>query len=553
MTDSGDTTHVPDPIQTAAESGAAGGTQDETAEAPARGARRGRGGRGGSGGGRENRRAQRGGGGVQQLRYITRKIAPYEVLSAEGLEIIEANADTILEEIGIEFRDDPEALEIWRQAGADVEGERVRMPRGMARKIIQDNAPRQFTQLARNPERSVEIGGNNTVFAPVYGPPFVRSLDEGRRYATLDDFQKIVKLAYMTPSLHHSGGTVCEPVDVPVNKRHLDMLYAHMRHSDKPFMGSVTAPERAEDTVAMAKLLFGEQTVDENVVTISLINANSPMTFDATMLGALKVYARAGQACIVTPFILAGAMAPVTIAGTLAQTLAESMAGMAFAQLVRPGAPVVFGSFASSISMQSGAPTFGTPEPALVLYGAAALARRLGVPFRSGGSLCGSKIPDAQAAYESANTLLPTLLAGVNFTLHSAGWLEGGLATSFEKLVMDADQLEMMHAMANGVDLSDNGQAMDAIREVGPGSHYLGATHTQANFETAFFRSKIADNNSFEQWESEGGQDAAQRANTLWKKRLGEYQAPALDPAIDEALQDYVARTKASMPDSFAS
>ena len=544
MTDTADTTHAPETPPT---------TQDSSAEAgEARGAGRARGG-GRGGGGREGRRAQRGGGGVQQLRYITRKVAPYEVLGEEGLQTIEANADTILEEIGIEFRDDPEALEIWRQAGADVQGERVRMPRGMARKIIQDNAPRQFTQLARNPDRSVEIGGNNTVFAPVYGPPFVRTLDEGRRYATLDDFQKIVKLAYMTPSLHHSGGTVCEPVDVPVNKRHLDMLYAHMRYSDKPFMGSVTAPERAEDTVAMAKILFGEETVEQNVCTISLINANSPMTFDATMLGALKVYARAGQACIVTPFILAGAMAPVTIAGTLAQTLAESMAGMAFAQLVRPGAPVVFGSFASSISMQSGAPTFGTPEPALVLYGAAALARRLGVPFRSGGSLCGSKIPDAQAAYESANTLLPTVLGGVNFTLHSAGWLEGGLSASLEKLVMDADQLEMMHTMVNGVDLSENGQAMDAIREVGPGSHYLGASHTQANFETAFFRSKIADNNSFEQWESEGGQDAAQRANTLWKKRLAEYEAPALDPAIDEALQDYVARTKASMPDSFAS
>jgi trimethylamine--corrinoid protein Co-methyltransferase len=545
MTDTADTTHAPETPPT---------RQDSSAEAgEARGARRARGG-GRGGGGREGRRAQRGGGGgVQQLRYITRKVAPYEVLSEEGLQTIEANADTVLEEIGIEFRDDPEALEIWRQAGADVQGERVRLPRGMARKLIQDNAPQQFTQLARNPDRSVEIGGNNTVFAPVYGPPFVRTLDEGRRYATLDDFQKIVKLAYMTPSLHHSGGTVCEPVDVPVNKRHLDMLYAHMRYSDKPFMGSVTAPERAEDTVAMAKLLFGAETVDQNVVTISLINANSPMTFDATMLGALKVYARAGQACIVTPFILAGAMAPVTIAGTLAQTLAESMAGMAFAQLVRPGAPVVFGSFASSISMQSGAPTFGTPEPALVLYGAAALARRLGVPFRSGGSLCGSKIPDAQAAYESANTLLPTVLGGVNFTLHSAGWLEGGLSASLEKLVMDADQLEMMHTMVNGVDLSENGQAMDAIREVGPGSHYLGASHTQANFETAFFRSKIADNNSFEQWESEGGQDAAQRANTLWKKRLAEYEAPALDPAIDEALQDYVARTKASMPDSFAS
>jgi trimethylamine--corrinoid protein Co-methyltransferase len=526
---------------------------DPQPEPGGRAGRRGRGRGSEAGGGREARRAKRGGGGVQQLRYITRKVPVYEVLSEEGLQTIEANAETILEEIGIEFRDDPEALEIWRQAGAEVEGERVRIPRGLARKLIQDNAPRQFTQHARNPERSVEIGGNNTVFAPVYGPPFIRTLDEGRRYATLDDFQKIVKLAYMTPSLHHSGGTVCEPVDVPVNKRHLDMLYAHMRYSDKPFMGSVTAPERAEDTVAMAKLLFGEDFVARNVVTISLINANSPMTFDATMLGALKVYARAGQACIVTPFILAGAMAPVTIAGTLAQTLAESMAGMAFAQLVRPGAPVVFGSFASSISMQSGAPTFGTPEPALVLYGAAALARRLGVPFRSGGSLCGAKIPDAQAAYESANTLLPTVMSGVNFTLHSAGWLEGGLAASPEKLVMDADQLEMMHQMLAGVDLSDNGQAMDAIREVGPGSHYLGAAHTQANFETAFFRSKIADNNSFEQWESDGGLDAAQRANALWKKRLEAYEAPAIDPGVDEALQEFVTKKKASMPDSFAS
>jgi trimethylamine--corrinoid protein Co-methyltransferase len=214
---------------------------------------------------------------------------------------------------------------------------------------------------------------------------------------------------------------------------------------------------------------------------------------------------------------------------------------------------VVFGSFASSISMQSGAPTFGTPEPALVLYGAAALARRLGVPFRSGGSLCGSKIADAQAAYESANTLLPTVLAGVNFTLHSAGWLEGGLVSSYEKLMMDADQLAMMHAMTRGVDLSANGQAMDAIREVGPGSHYLGATHTQNNFQTAFFRSEIADNNSFEQWEAEGGQDAAQRANALWKKKLQSYEAPSLDPALDEALTDYIQRKKDSMPDSFSS
>ncbi len=283
---------------------------------------------------------------------------------------------------------------------------------------------------------------------------------------------------------------------------------------------------------------------------LSLINANSPMVFDATMLGALKVYARANQATMVSPFILAGAMSPVTVAGTLAQLLAEALAGMAFTQLCRPGAPVVFGTFASSISMQSGAPTFGTPEPALVLYAAAQLARRLGLPFRSGGALCASKVADAQAAYESANTLVPTLNAGVNFVLHAAGWLEGGLVSGYEKFIIDADQLAMMQRFAEGVDLSDNGQALDAIREVGPGSHYLGCAHTQANFETAFYRSTIADNNSFEQWESEGGLDAAQRANALWKRMLADYQPPPIDKAIDEALLAFIARRKESFPDS---
>jgi trimethylamine--corrinoid protein Co-methyltransferase len=255
---------------------------------------------------------------------------------------------------------------------------------------------------------------------------------------------------------------------------------------------------------------------------------------------------------VISPFILAGAMSPVTVAGTLAQLLAEAMSGMAFAQIVRPGAPVVFGTFASSISMQSGAPTFGTPEPTLVLLAAAQLARRLGVPFRSGGSLCGSKVPDAQAAYESAQTLLPTLLAGTNFVLHAAGWLEGGLVSSYEKFVMDADQIGMMQVIGGGVDLTDNGQAMDAIREVGPGAHYLGCAHTQANFETAFYRSSIADNNSVEQWEADGSLDAAQRANALWKQMLADYQAPDLDSGIDEALQSFIAEKKASMPDAFA-
>jgi trimethylamine--corrinoid protein Co-methyltransferase len=489
------------------------------------------------------------------LPYITRRIGIYEVLDEEGLALIERNADTILSEIGIDYRDDPEALAVWKAAGAQIDGERVRCPPGMCRSIVQASAPRDFVQHARNPARSVPIGGPHTVFAPAYGSPFVRSLDEGRRYATIEDFRNFVKLAYVAPSLHHSGGTVCEPVDLPVNKRHLDMVYSHMKYSDKPFMGSVTQPERAQDSVEMAKILFGDGYLDPltakpRTVILNLINANSPMTWDATMLGAAKVYARNNQACVVTPFILAGAMSPVTVAGTAAQTLAEALSGMAFIQLVAPGAPVVLGSFASSLSMQSGAPTFGTPEPALVLFVMGALARRLGVPFRSGGALCGSKIADAQAAYESANTLLPTCLGGVNFVLHTAGWLEGGLAMGYEKFVMDVDQAGMMHTLLAGVDLSENGQAMDAIREVGPGKHFLGCAHTQANFETAFYRSPLADNNSVEQWEAEGARDTIARANALWKKQLAEYEAPPLDPAIDEALVDYMNRRKASFPDS---
>jgi len=393
------------------------------------------------------------------------------------------------------------------------------------------------------------------VFVPAYGSPFVRNLDEGRRYARIEDFRNFVKLAYMANSLHHSGGTICEPVDLPVNKRHLDMVYSHVKYSDKAFMGSVTAPDRAADSVEMAKIALGDRYLDPltgrpNTALVNLINVNSPMTYDATMLGALKVYARANQGCLVTPFILAGAMAPVTVAGTATQTLAEALAGMALVQILNPGAPVIFGSFASSMSMQSGAPTFGTPEPALVLYVMAALARRLGVPFRSGGGLCGSKVPDAQAAYESAQTMLPTVLAGVNFVLHTAGWLEGGLAMGYEKFMMDVDQAGTFHTMLAGVDVSENGQAMDAINEVGPGKHFLGCAHTQANFETAFYRSPLADNNSFEQWDAEGALDMAQRANRQYKKLLEEYVEPPLDPAVDEALLDFMARRKAAAPDS---
>ncbi len=502
------------------------------------------------GGGGAARRAERTAPKIEAARFIERNIPNFEILNEEALEIIEANAETVLEEVGVNFLDCPEAIERWREAGATIGGERVHIPRGLARKLCA-TAPSSYTQHARNPERNVEIGGKNLVLAPVYGPPFVRDMDGGRRYATIADFRNFVKLGYMSKWLHHSGGTVCEPTDIAVNKRHLDMLYAHMTLSDKPFMGSVTEPVRAEDSVKMASILFGEEFVQQNAVMTSLININSPLTFDSIMMGALEVYAKAGQGCIISPFIVGGAMAPVTVAGTLTQVLAEAMAGVAYSQLVRPGAPVIFGAFVSSIDMNSGAPTFGTPEASKILYGAAQLARRLNLPFRSGGSLCGSKLPDAQAAYETANTLNAVLLSGVNFCLHAAGWLEGGLVASYEKFVMDADQLGILHSLANGVDVDENGQGMDAIREVGPGGHYLGCAHTQSNFKTAFWRSNVLDYKPFETWEEDGAKDTMTLAGEKVKRMLAEYTQPAIDPAIDEALRAFVHQRKESEPDAF--
>ncbi len=502
------------------------------------------------GGGGAARRAERSAVSVETARFIERNIPNLEILNDEALEIVEHNAETVLEEIGVAFTENPEALKRWKDVGADVQGDRVHIPRGLARKLCA-TAPARFTQAARNPERNVEIGGRSLVLAPVYGPPFVRDAVGGRRYATIADFRNFVRLGYMSKWLHHSGGTVCEPTDVPVNKRHLDMLLAHMTLSDKPFMGSVTEPSRAQDSVEMCEILFGRDFVAENTVMTSLVNINSPLTFDATMMGALEVYAAANQASIVSPFIVGGAMAPVSVAGTLTQVAAETLAGVAYSQMIRAGSPVIMGAFVTSIDMNSGAPTFGTPEAAQITYGVGQLARRLNLPYRSGGAFCGSKLPDAQAGYESANSLNTALLAGVNFMLHACGWLEGGLVASFEKFVMDADQLGILHKLAEGVSVDENAQAMDAIREVGPGGHYLGCAHTQANFKSAFWRTGVLDYKPFETWDEEGARDTQALAAARVKKLLADYRQPGIDPAVNEALNDYVARKKAGMKDSF--
>ncbi len=482
--------------------------------------------------------------------YITRAIPCYELLSEEGLQAVERHADQLLEEIGFEIRGDAEAIELWRTAGARIVGEwRVHVPAGLARAIIRRSAPAQFTQHARNSQRSVQIGGPHTVFAPAYGSPFVTDLERGRRYGTLEDFHNFVKLSYLAPWLHHSGGTVCEPVDVPVNKRHLDMVYAHMRYSDKPFMGSVTSAARALDSIAMCRVLFGPDFVDEHCVILGNVNVNSPLVLDGEASRVIRVYAAANQAPVCVPFILGGAMGPVTTAGALAQCFGEAMFCLALGQLERPGSPAILGNFLSSMSLRSGAPTFGTPEPALAYLAIGQLARRLGVPLRCGGNLCASKAPDAQGASESANSMWPAFLGGANFVLHAAGWLEAGLAMSYEKFVMDVDQLGAFHTLARGINLDENGFALAAFREVGPGLHYLGSAHTLANYQHAFYEYQTADNNSYEQWSAEGSLQQPQRAHRRWRALLDAYEAPPLDPAVDGALREFIAQRKQAMPD----
>jgi len=482
--------------------------------------------------------------------FITRAAPPYGMLDEEQLVLIEQHADRILEEIGMEIRGDTEAIRLWRDAGAKIDGEtRVRVPAGLARSIVQRSAPAEFVQHARNAARSVTIGGRATVFAPAYGPPFVSDAEGGRRYGTLEDFRNFVKLAYLSPWLHHSGGTVCEPTDVAVNKRHLDMVYAHMSLSDKPFMGSVTTAARAADSIEMCRLLFGAAFVDGHCVILGNVNVNSPLVLDGEASRVIRTYAAANQAPVCVPFILGGAMGPVTTAGALAQCFAEAMFCVALAQLERPGSPVILGNFLSSISLRSGAPTFGTPEPALAYFAIGQLARRLGVPLRCGGNLCASKLADAQAAYESANSLWPAFLAGANFILHSAGWLEGGLVMSYEKFLMDAEQCGAFHVIGRGLALDDNGFALDAFREVGPGSHFLGCAHTLRNYETAFFDFELSDNNSFEQWSQEGAHDIVWRANRAVKAMLAAHEAPPLAPDVRESLEAFIAARKAALPD----
>lgn len=477
-----------------------------------------------------------------------REIPTYDLISTEGLEQIEARSEQLLQQIGVRFVEDPEALRLFHEAGAEVHGDRVRFPPGLLQKAL-ETAPKTFRQHARNPARTIDLGGKNVVFGPGYGMPFVSDLDGGRRYGTIRDFENLTKLVYLSPWLHHSGGTTCEPTDLPVNKRHLDMVYAHLKWSDKPFMGSVTAPERAEDSIEMARLAFGAEFVDQNCVIMANINMNSPLVFDYAMSGAIRTYAAANQCPVIVPFVLGGATAPVSMIAAVTQAYSEVLVGCALAQLVRPGSPVVFGNFVTTVDLKSGSPSFGTPESALASYVAGQLARRVGLPIRCSGAFTSSKVPDGQAMMESVTALHAAVLSGANFVLQSAGWLEGALTMSYEKLVMDADYLGAMHRFLGGLQLDDEAFAMDAFAEVGPGGHFFGCSHTMRNYETAFYDAELSDTQSFETWSERGSPDSMRRANRKWKENLQRYEAPPLDEAIDESLRDFADRKKATLPD----
>jgi trimethylamine---corrinoid protein Co-methyltransferase len=471
----------------------------------------------------------------------------YEILSEDAMETLDRGWRRIVSELGVEFLLE-ESLEEFRKAGQKVEGNNVKFdPDFLLEQVAK--APREFDIQARNPEHTVHIGGDHMVFASVYGPPFVREGDV-RRDATMEDYRNFVKLSQAFPQLDSPGGTIVEPNDTPLDSRHLDMVYALQTLSDKPYMGSVTSGPNAADTIRMSEILFGgRDAIEETPASVSLINVNSPLRFDDRMLSALHEYVKRNQAVIVTPFLLMGAMSPVSIPATLVQQMAEALAGIALTQLIRPGAPVIFGSFLSNTDMQSGSPSFGTPESGIGLLCTGQIARRFGLPFRSGGGLNASQTADAQSAYEALMTMLPTFLAGTNYVMHSAGWLEGGLVSCYEKFIIDIELLRMLRHEFTPLEIDEESLAFGAHEEVGAGGHFLGAMHTLERFRECFYRPLLSSTENFDRWQRNGGRDATERAGEIWRKTVEEYEQPPLDPAIDAELQEYVTRRRAELGD----
>lgn len=470
---------------------------------------------------------------------------PVDILSHDQVESIHNTALVILEEIGMRVLE-PTARGLFAKAGAAVDESnmQVRIDRGMVAELVA-MAPGEFTLTARNPARNIKLGGRNAIFSSIGGPAYVSCLDKGRRAGTYDEMCDYIRLVQLLNVLHQEGGGPFEALDLPAGTRHLDFYYAAATLLDKNWQPIGLGRERAIDALEMAAISLGltrEALLDVPVFTC-IINTNSPLQLDIPMAEGLMTMAENGQAVVITPFTLAGAMSPVTIAGALAQQHAEALAGIALAQIVRSGLPVMYGGFTSNVDMKTGSPAFGTPEYTQAAQASGQLARHIGIPFRSSNVNAANDV-DAQAAYESAMSLWGCLLGGAHMVNHAAGWLGGGLTASFEKLIIDAEMLQMMSAYFAPLEVTPETLAMDAIKEVGPAGHFFGAEHTLERYETAFYVPLVSNWDNYDAWTARGAVTAGQRANTIWKQMLGEYEQPPIEPAVDEALRDYVTRRK---------
>jgi trimethylamine--corrinoid protein Co-methyltransferase len=497
-------------------------------------------------GGRAARRTLRTTRDYRMLPGLERKIPDCEVMDQEHVEMIDAASMDILENVGVQFRD-PIALDDWKKAGAKVVGEMVYLDRGLIRDLIA-TIPSNFTYHARNPDNNVQLGGKHSVFVPMTGAPFLRDLDDVRRNPVLDDLAMFHKLSHMLPSLHSTAHHIVEPYDHPISQRHLRITYSSMKHSDKMFMGMTTSPKNAEDVMDMCAILFGEDFLEDHAVTTGNCNGNSPLVWDETMLGAMRAFSKRKQPVLCSPFVLGGANTPASVPATVAQLNAEALSALAYTQVIRRGAPAIYGHYLSTVSMKSGAPMAGTPEISLMNFMIGQMARHYSIPWRTSNTLGGAKTFDAQAGYESATTLSAVLHAGANYIWHSAGWNEAGMHCSVAKFVVDAEQCAMAYKMARGPQWDDFENALKAVPDVGPGGHYLGHPHTQDNFQEAFFMPELFDNNSIEQWVAEGSKEVTERALEFARKLLSEYQEPYLEQSVNEALLDYIARRELEIP-----
>jgi trimethylamine---corrinoid protein Co-methyltransferase len=498
----------------------------------------------------QRRAARKSGARVPQLpfRLLSSRYPPLAVLSEDQIEAIHHASLTILEQIGLQFLDD-QALAILAAAGALIEpGTRmVRLDRGLVLEAVA-KAPSEIRLHARNPQRNLVIGGTHICFSSVAGPPNCSDLDRGRRPGSFADFQDLLRLAQSLNVLHVLAGAPVAPIDLPAATRHLDIYRSYAVLTDRVWQASALGRERIADAIAINALARGlaPEQMRERPGLMTVVNTNSPRRVDGPMLQGLMEMARHGQPVIVTPFTLAGAMAPVSLAGALALQNAEALALIAFIQMVHPGSPAIYGGFTSNVDMRTGAPAFGTPEYARAVAAGGQLARRYRLPYRSSNVNSATAV-DAQAAYESAMSLWAAVLAHANLVYHGAGWLEGGLVASFEKMVLDAELLQEMAEVLQPLEVSEDTLALDAIREVGPGGHFFGAAHTLARYETAFYRPLLSDWRNFETWREAGSRTAAERANAIWKRLLAEFEAPALDPAVVDALDAYVARRRSEL------